>query len=120
MAKNLEGLLIKKANTIQTYTKYEQSEFAKCLDPKDGYLHFITNYYYVQSYTGKCLFKPYDYQIKLLESFHNYDKVVALQPRQSGKCVTRQTGLKIRNKKTGIEEEFTIGDFYELIKNISS
>jgi hypothetical protein len=85
-AKSLDGVLIKKANQQETYTANAIQDFAKCLDPDTGYLYFLKNYFYIQHpVKGKLLFEPFEYQVRLLESYHNFRFNINMLPRQTGK-----------------------------------
>ncbi len=84
-----ETALIKKPYRKLAYSKEQLEEFAKCADPVSGPFYFLSNYFYVQHPTkGKLLYAPFDYQIRLIDAYHNYTKVVAMCPRQAGKTVT--------------------------------
>ena len=74
MTKILEGNIIKKANVKQTYTKKQIEELRKCSAAnKDGHYYFLENYGYLKHPSqGKMLFKPFDYQKKLIDNYHNY------------------------------------------------
>mgnify|MGYP006283623051 FL=1 len=72
-----------------SYTEYELIELQKCLNPDTGFLYFLSNYYNIQDpVRGIILYKPYEYQIRLLKEFHNRSRTIALLFRQSGKTVT--------------------------------
>lgn len=114
---SLHGSLIKSPNKSEVFTEDELEEFAKCADPESGYLYFAENYSYIQHpIRGKVKFEPYEYQKRILSSFHHNRHVVAMTPRQAGKCVSKQTIVKLRNKNTGEVVETTIEEFYRKIK----
>jgi hypothetical protein len=76
---------------LKTVFKNEQEvrEFALCADPETGYAYFLSNFFKIQHPTrGGILYKPYDYQVELAHTFHNYKKACALISRQMGKTVT--------------------------------
>ncbi len=113
--KILDGVLIKKANTQEHYTENIIQDLVKCSDPETGYLYFMKNFFYIQHpVRGKIKFEPYGYQLNLLESYHKHRFSVSLMPRQSGKCVTGDTLIKIKNKHTGEELDITIEQFFKL------
>ena len=86
MSKSLEGVLVKKAHTRSKFTEAEVKDFAACMNPENGYLYFANNFFHIQhAVRGKVLFEPYDYQIRLLSSYHNSRFNVNMLPRQSGK-----------------------------------
>jgi len=70
-------------------TQQELDDFVKCCDPDQGYLHFMDNFFYIQHPTrGSMTYHPYDYQKRLIHSYHNYRYSIALMPRQSGKSTS--------------------------------
>jgi len=70
-------------------TQQELDDFVKCCDPKTGYLHFMKNFFYIQHPTlGSMLYQPYEYQERLINTYHNYRFSISLMPRQSGKSTT--------------------------------
>ena len=86
MAKSLDGVLTKKANKKETFTEEQIQELSQCMDPDKGYLYFAENFGYIQHpVQGKLLFKPYEYQNRLMESYHNHRFNVNMLPRQTGK-----------------------------------
>jgi Terminase large subunit, T4likevirus-type, N-terminal/Terminase RNaseH-like domain len=67
----------------------ELDDFVKCCDPKTGYLYFMDNFFYIQHPTkGSMLYHPYEYQERLIDTYHNYRYSIALMPRQSGKTTS--------------------------------
>ena len=92
-------------------------ELVQCSDPNTGYLYFLENFFYIQHpVKGKLLFKPYEYQKGLLSAYHNYRFNVNMIPRQMGKCLAKETIIRIKNKHTGEIREIPIGDFFEMQK----
>ena len=86
MGKSLDGVLTKKAYKKEKYTEQQVEDLLKCSDPDLGYLHFCTNFFYIQHpVKGKLLFEPFDYQIRLLHAYHNHRFTVNMLPRQMGK-----------------------------------
>lgn len=77
---------VKKGLTQLSLSVDEAREFAKCAkDP----LYFIQTYIYVRHpVKGQTLFKLYDYQRKLVKTYHTNKEVITLFPRQSGKSET--------------------------------
>lgn len=114
----LPNAIVKKAYTEQTFSEKQIQEIAKCMDPDDGHMHFAKNFAYIQHPKyGKVLFKPYEYQINLLRSYHENRFSVNLLARQSGKTTTAaiyltwyamfnpdQTILIAAHKFTGAQE----------------
>jgi hypothetical protein len=70
-------------------TQKELDDFIKCCDPKTGYLYFMDNFFYIQHPTrGSMVYHPWDYQKRLIETYHNYRFSISLMPRQSGKSTS--------------------------------
>lgn len=89
MAKPLESVLIKKPNTQESYTEVQLREVIKCADPVTGPAYFLSNYFYIQHPTrGRMRYLPYEYQQRLVDTYHNYRYSISLMPRQTGKSTT--------------------------------
>lgn len=117
MSKSLDGVLIKKAYSQETYTEEQIEDLLKCTDPAVGYLYFIENFVNIQHpVKGKINFLLYEYQKRLLQSYHDYRFSVNICPRQSGKCFLNQTLIRIKHKQTGEEHEISVGDFFNMQK----
>jgi len=118
MSKSLEGVLVKKANKQETFTEHQVEELMKCMDHEKGYLHFASHYAFIQHPTkGKLLFDPYEYQVRLLNTYHAHRFNVNMLPRQTGKTTCAaiylawyamfhpdQTILIAAHKYTGAQE----------------
>lgn len=91
MSKSLDGVLIKKAHAKQKYTLEEIQHLEKCMDPVDGPLYFCKTFLKIQHpVRGAIDFVPYEYQERLILSYHNHKDSIAMLPRQMGKttCAT--------------------------------
>ena len=118
MSKSLDGVLTKKANQKETYTEQQVDDLLKCMDPDTGYLYFAKQFAYIQHpVKGKLLFEPFEYQERLMESYHNFRFNVNMLPRQTGKTTCAavyltwfamfhpdQTILIAAHKYTGAQE----------------
>jgi len=76
-----------------TKTKFkndkELQDFIKCCDPDTGYLYFMDNFFMIQHPTkGSMVYHPYNYQKRLINTYHNYRFSISLMPRQSGKSTS--------------------------------
>jgi hypothetical protein len=90
MAKPLESVLVKPAHRSVSWTEREILEFARCADPVTGPQYFLDNYFYIQHPTrGKMIYHPFEYQKRLIDTYHNYRFSVSLMPRQTGKTTSR-------------------------------
>jgi hypothetical protein len=67
----------------------ELEDFVKCCDPETGYLYFMDNFFMIQHPTkGSMNYHPWEYQKRLIETYHNYRYSISLMPRQSGKSTS--------------------------------
>lgn len=84
--------ILKKRNAKDSYDDFRVKEITKCMsDP----LYFIENYMKIQHPTkGRVPFKLFPFQKKMIDTFHNFDSVIALTARQMGKCVVSKTKIK--------------------------
>jgi len=118
MSKSLDGVLTKKANQKETYTEAQIQDLLSCMDPDEGYLHFAKNFAHIQHPTkGKLIFEPFEYQLRLMHSYHSYRFNINMMPRQTGKTTCAaiylawyamfkpdQTILIAAHKYTGAQE----------------
>ena len=64
-------------------------EFARCADPESGPEYFMSNYFYIQHpVQGKMLYSPFEYQQRLIDTYHNNRFSISLMPRQTGKTTS--------------------------------
>jgi hypothetical protein len=85
----LDTVLVKAPHRRETYTEHELEEFAKCADPITGPMYFMNNFFYIQHPTkGKMLYKPFEYQKRLIENYHLNRFSISLMPRQTGKSTS--------------------------------
>ena len=120
--KSGQGAFIKSPYTKTHFVNQQQiDEFVACCDQVTGHLYFMDNFFYIQHPTkGSMVYHPWDYQKRLIHTYHNYRFSISLMPRQSGKCFGINTIVKIKNIHTGTVEEITIGKFYERFSNLSN
>ena len=87
--KSLDGVLTKKANTREKFSEQQIQDMMNCMDADLGYLHFAKHFAFIQHpVKGKLLFDPYQYQERLLESYHQFRFNINMLPRQTGKTTT--------------------------------
>lgn len=78
--------LIKKPFTKMAYTLEEIMHLQKCADPVTGPMYFMENFFYIQHpLRGRIKFIPFDYQIELIENYHNNRFSINMLGRQMGK-----------------------------------
>jgi hypothetical protein len=88
MAKN-EIVLVKTPHKREVYTEQQIQEFARCADPVDGPMYFMDNFFYIQHPTrGRMLYHPFDYQRRLIDTYHKYRFSISMMPRQTGKSTS--------------------------------
>jgi hypothetical protein len=118
MAKSLEGVLVKKAHKKEKFTEQQVQDLLACADPVEGYMYFVQNFFHIQHpVRGKVKFEPFEYQHRLLHSYHDYRFNINMMPRQSGKTTCAagyllwfamfhpdQTILVAAHKYTGAQE----------------
>jgi len=118
MSKPLDYTLIKKPHTSESFTEKQIREFMACADPVTGPEYFMSNFFYIQHpVQGRMLYKPFEYQKKLIHTYHNYRFSISLMPRQTGKStsaagyllwyamfVSDATVLVAAHKYTGAQE----------------
>ena len=67
----------------------ELKHFFGCCNEQTGYLHFMDNFFYIQHPTrGAIQYHPYEYQTRLIDTYHNYRFSISLMPRQTGKTTS--------------------------------
>ena len=118
MVKSLDGVLVKKAHKQEKFTEEQVQHLLMCADPVEGYMHFVKNFFHIQHPTkGKVKFEPFEYQERLLHSYHDFRFNINMMPRQSGKTTCAagyllwyamfhpdQTVLVAAHKYTGAQE----------------
>ena len=87
--RSLDGNLVKKANATQRWTEEDIEHMLKCSDMIDGPKYFLENFFFIQHPTkGKIQYKPFEYQKRLLDSYHGHRFSVNMLGRQMGKTTT--------------------------------
>jgi len=89
MSKDLETAIIRSPYRKMSMTEQQIVEFARCADPVDGPTYFMSNYFFIQHPTkGAIQYHPFEYQERLIGSYHNYRYSISLMPRQTGKSTS--------------------------------
>jgi len=89
MALKSQNKLVKTAHTTQKFTNQQIEELAKCLDPVNGPHYFLDNFFHIQHpVKGKLKYTAFEYQRRLIDSYHDHRFNVNLLPRQTGKTTT--------------------------------
>jgi hypothetical protein len=84
-----ETAIVKTPYRKMSLTEKQIIEFAKCADQDTGPQYFMDNYFFIQHPTrGAIQYHPYEYQERLIETYHNNRYSIALMPRQTGKSTS--------------------------------
>ena len=84
-----EANIIKSPYQKANFTEKQIQEFVKCADPDTGPTFFMSNFFNIQHPTrGKMLYKPFEYQHRLINAYHTNRFSISLMPRQTGKTTT--------------------------------
>ena len=84
-----ETAIIKAPYRRMSYSESEIREIARCADPVSGAQYFLDNYFFIQHPTkGAIQYHPFDYQERLISTYHNYRFSISLMPRQTGKSTS--------------------------------
>ena len=64
-------------------------EIIKCTNPVTGYKYFMENYFYIQHPTkGQLLYKPFEFQVGLIDNYHSNRLSISMMSRQTGKTTS--------------------------------
>ena len=89
MSKELETAIIRNPYRKMSMTEQQIIEFARCADPVEGPRYFMSNYFYIQHPTkGAIQYIPFEYQERLIDSYHENRFSISLMPRQTGKSTS--------------------------------
>ena len=84
-----ETNLVKTPYRRTSFTDQQLEEFVKCADPVTGPQYFMDNFFYIQHpVKGKMLYHPFEYQQRLIDTYHNYRFSISMMPRQTGKSTS--------------------------------
>ena len=89
MSKSLDGVLIKSPHKKQEFTEQQIREFAACADPVTGADYFMRNFFFIQHpVQGKMQYNPWEFQERLIQTYHNNRFSISMMPRQTGKSTS--------------------------------
>lgn len=87
--RNIDSVLVKRPHQKQTFTEQQLSEFLRCADLITGPEYFMSNFFTIQHpVKGKMMYKPFPYQKRLINIYHNYRFSISMLPRQVGKSTS--------------------------------
>jgi len=105
---NLPG--VRKSGIPFAMTDDEILEYAKC---KLSVHYFAEHYCKIKREDGTIgKIKLRDYQKEIISLFNDNRFSILMASRQTGKCVSPSTLIKVKEIESGIEYNFTIGEFY--------
>jgi hypothetical protein len=89
MSRSLEGVLVKAPYRQQVWTDEQIQEFLACADPDTGPEYFMDRFFFIQHPTqGKMVYHPFEYQKRLIDTYHRYRFSISMMPRQTGKSTS--------------------------------
>ncbi len=89
VAREEDGVLVKSPYKKQEFTDDQLQEFVKCADPVTGPEYFLRNFFYIQHpIQGKIQYDPWEFQERLISTYHNYRFSISMMPRQTGKSTS--------------------------------
>jgi hypothetical protein len=110
---------LRRERTTRNYTPEELAELLKCSQDIEYFAeHYAT---IITLDAGEQIIDLYDYQRELLNTMHKGEpendkyNTIILSPRQSGKCVTGDCKIKIRDKKFKKVKEIEIEKLFDLM-----
>lgn len=109
--------LLKRKGVKVNWTPELVEEWLKC---KNDPIYFAENYVKIITEDGLVPIKLRDYQKEFLMYMVNERETMALQSRQSGKCLRINTTVRIRNKKTKEILTVDIGELIEIARIIEA
>jgi len=84
-----EPALVKSPYSRAMYTDEQIREFAFCADPNDGPMYFLDHFFYIQHPTrGRMVYHPFEYQRRLINTYHQNRFSISMMPRQTGKSTS--------------------------------
>lgn len=84
-----ETSIVKSPYQQVNMTEDQIIEFVRCADPVTGPQYFMDHYFFIQHpVKGKMLYHPFEYQKKLIDTYHQNRFSISLMPRQTGKSTS--------------------------------
>ena len=110
---------VKKAFAKEHVNQADYETIIKIMDrSRRDIVWWAENFFLIRTLdNGKVPIKLYPKQAEFLKFITDNTRIITLAARQTGKCVYKDTKIKIRNKKTGKIEEISILDLYNLFKS---
>jgi hypothetical protein len=81
--------LVRSPHVKSVFTDQQIQEFAACADASTGAIYFMENFFYIQHpVKGRMQYHPFEYQRRLIATYHNYRFSISMMPRQTGKSTS--------------------------------
>ena len=81
--------LVKTAHSQQKFNQQQIDDLVACSDQKTGPHYFLDHFFYIQHpVKGQLRYEAFEYQRRLIDSYHDHRFNVNLLPRQTGKTTT--------------------------------
>jgi len=104
---------LKAAGVKLPLTAEQILEIEKCTT---DIIYFVKNYVRIVTLDdGVQNFHLYPYQEEWITACYNNRFVMGKWSRQSGKCVSPETKIRLRNKTTGKETEISMENFHKML-----
>ena len=88
-AREEDGVLVKTPYKKQEFTEDQLQQFMQCADPVTGPEYFMRNFFFIQHpVQGKIQYDPWEFQERLISTYHNYRYSISMMPRQTGKSTS--------------------------------
>lgn len=109
----LNNETLKGAGVKLPLTAEQILEIEKCTT---DIIYFVKNYVKIVTLDdGVQNFHLYPYQEEWINACYNNRFVMGKWSRQSGKCVSPETKIRLRNKTTGNETEISMENFHKML-----
>jgi len=104
---------LKAAGVKMPLTAEQILEIEKCTN---DIIYFVKNYVKIVTLDdGVQNFHLHPYQEEWINACYNNRFVMGKWSRQSGKCISPETRIDLRNKKTGEEKTMTMEEFHKML-----
>jgi hypothetical protein len=81
--------LVKTAHSQQKFNQQQIDDLVACSDQKTGPHYFLDHFFYIQHpVKGQLCYEAFEYQRRLIDSYHDHRFNINLLPRQTGKTTT--------------------------------
>lgn len=109
---------LKKAGTIEKVSREEFEYRIKSIaKAKRDIVWWAENFFHIISTDeGLMPIKLYDKQKDLLRSFSENNRTIVLASRQTGKCIAKNTWVKLKYKPLNITIKLPVGIFYYFVR----